>query len=120
MRIGDIRPQEVEANEEEDPQAVAAQYPLTHSREESSTRLLHSSRAAVPLLRAASAAPLLQQQAPAAPSSPVQGLNLEPIFEEEEAEGPEDEQGGVEHPRLRQTIQRDHPVDNILGSIRKG
>ena len=51
---------------------------------------------------------------------PLQGLNLEPIFEQEEAKGPEEEQGGVEHPRLRQTIQRDHPVDNILGSIRKG
>ena len=45
---------------------------------------------------------------------------MEPIFEQEEAKGLEEEQGGVEHPRLRQTIQRDHPVDNILGSIRKG
>jgi hypothetical protein len=47
-------------------------------------------------------------------------LNLEPILEQEEVEGPEDEQEGVEHPRLRQTIQWDHPVDNILGSLRKG
>jgi hypothetical protein len=26
----------------------------------------------------------------------------------------------VPHPRVHQGIQRDHPVDNILGSIRKG
>ena len=45
---------------------------------------------------------------------------MEPIFEQEEAKGPEEEQEGVEHPRLHQTIQRDHPIDNILGSIRKG
>jgi hypothetical protein len=45
---------------------------------------------------------------------------LEPISEQEEAKGLEEEQGGVEHPRLRQTIQRDHPIDNILRSIRKG
>jgi hypothetical protein len=24
------------------------------------------------------------------------------------------------HPRVRQTIQRDHPVNNILGAIEKG
>jgi hypothetical protein len=24
------------------------------------------------------------------------------------------------HPRVRQSVQRDHPVDNILGSIRRG
>jgi hypothetical protein len=48
-----------------------------------------------------------------------------------------DDQGGVEqdedgddqdkskssplpHPRVRQTVQRDHPVNNILGAIEKG
>jgi hypothetical protein len=25
-----------------------------------------------------------------------------------------------QHPRVRQSVQRDHPVDNILGSIRRG
>ena len=24
------------------------------------------------------------------------------------------------HPRVHQSVQRDHPVDNILGSIRRG
>jgi len=26
----------------------------------------------------------------------------------------------VSHPRVHQSIQRDHPIDNILGSIRRG
>jgi hypothetical protein len=29
-------------------------------------------------------------------------------------------QPSVPHPRVHHTIQRDHPVDNILGSIRRG
>jgi hypothetical protein len=29
-------------------------------------------------------------------------------------------QSSVPHPRVHHTIQRDHPVDNILGSIRRG
>ena len=47
----------------------------------------------------------------------AQGQNLQPIFEQDDDEDPEDEQEAIEHPRLRQTIQRDHPVDNILGSL---
>jgi hypothetical protein len=35
-------------------------------------------------------------------------------------EDPENEQEDVEHPRLRQTIQQDRPIDNILRSLRKG
>jgi hypothetical protein len=55
-----------------------------------------------------------------ADSTPLPGLNLEPIFQQEEVEGQEDEQKGVEHPMLQQTIQWDHPIDNILRSLRKG
>jgi hypothetical protein len=29
-------------------------------------------------------------------------------------------QPSVPHPRVHHTIQRDHPMDNILGSIRRG
>jgi hypothetical protein len=47
-------------------------------------------------------------------------LNLDPIFEQEGVEGLEEEQEAVEHPRLRQTIQLDHPINNILWSIQKG
>ena len=64
-----------------------------------------------------SAAPSTSAAAPSTPTPPLQGLNLEPVFEQEEAKSPKEEQGGVEHPRLHQTIQRDHPIDNILGSI---
>ena len=48
------------------------------------------------------------------------GQDLQPIFEQEDDEDPEDEQETIEHPRLRQIIQRDHPIDNILGSLQKG
>jgi hypothetical protein len=48
----------------------------------------------------------------------IHGQNLKPIFEEE-AEDPADDQEAIEHPRLKQTIQRDHPTNNILGSLRK-
>jgi hypothetical protein len=44
---------------------------------------------------------------------------MQPIFEEEEVEDPADDQEAIEHPRLKQTIQRDHTADNILGSLRK-
>jgi len=44
----------------------------------------------------------------------VQGCDLSPILESEVDVEAEDDQEEVEHPRLRQTIQRDHPADNIL------
>jgi hypothetical protein len=47
-------------------------------------------------------------------------LNLEPIFEQDEDGGSEDDVQAIDHPRLKQIIQRDHPADNILGSLRKG
>jgi hypothetical protein len=59
-------------------------------------------------------------QSTEADSTLVHRQNLQPIFEQEEDEGLEGEQEGIEHPRLRQTIQWDHPADNILGSLRKG
>jgi hypothetical protein len=120
MAIDDIRPQEDQATDDEDPQALAAQI---------STDVLHRQGQHSPAKhqqggsaahKGGSAAPSTSAAAPSTPTPPPQGLNLEPIFEQEEAKGPEEEQGGVEHPRLRQTIQRDHPVDNILGSIQKG
>jgi hypothetical protein len=71
-------------------------------------------------LEGSSVTPSTLATASPTPTPQVQGLNLELIFEQEEAKGPEEEEGGVEHPRLRQTIQWDHLVDNILGSIRRG
>jgi hypothetical protein len=51
----------------------------------------------------------------------------EEVASEEEEAIEQDEQDDqiqrhslVPHPRVHQGIQRDHPVDNILGSIRRG
>jgi hypothetical protein len=110
LTIGDIRSQEGQATEEEDPQAVVA--PISADVLDAE---VHHTPAGNQ--QGGSAAP---PSSAAADSTPLPGLNLEPILEQEEVEDPEDEQEGVEHPRLRQTIQQDHPVDNILGSLRKG
>jgi hypothetical protein len=39
---------------------------------------------------------------------------------DDEDEGPIQRRTQVPHPRVHHTIQRDHPVDNILGSIQRG
>jgi hypothetical protein len=113
LAIGDIMPQEDQATDDEDPQVVDT--PIF-------TGILHQEGQHSPteVQHGGSAAPPTSAVASPTSSTSLPGLNLEPIFEQEEAEGPEEGQGGVEHPRLRQTIQRDHPVDNILGSIQKG
>ena len=74
-------------------------------------------QASIATLECGSAAPI---QLGAADSTPARGQNLQPIFEQEDDEDPEDEQEATKHPRLKQIIQRDHLVDNILGSLRKG
>ena len=58
-------------------------------------------------------------QSAAADSTPAHGQNLQPIFEQDDDEDPK-EQEAIEHPRLRQTIHWDHPINNILGSLQKG
>ena len=47
----------------------------------------------------------------------IQGQNLQPIFKQQDNEDLDDGQEAIDHPRLRQTIQWDHPIDNILGSL---
>ena len=59
-------------------------------------------------------------QSAVADSTLARGQNLQPIFEQEDDEDLEDEQEAIEHPRIRQSIQRDHPIKNILGNLRKG
>ena len=54
---------------------------------------------------------------PVADSTPAHGQNLQPIFEQDDDEDLGDEQEAIEHLRLRQIIQRDHPVDNIFRSL---
>ena len=59
-------------------------------------------------------------------SIPFQGINddqdedNEDQLHEEEDQEPIQRQQLLPHPRVHQSIQRDHPVDNILGSIRRG
>jgi hypothetical protein len=75
-----------------------------------------------------------QETSPNDPTTPAQGLDqdnheedVEPDDQgqEESNNQGEDEDDGdkgeaPQHPRVRQNIQRDHPVDNILGDIEKG
>jgi hypothetical protein len=39
---------------------------------------------------------------------------------EDEDDDPVQHQAQTPHPRVHQSIQRDHPMDNILGSIQRG
>jgi hypothetical protein len=43
-----------------------------------------------------------------------------PLDQEDDDEGKIQRQPSVPHPRVHHTIQRDHPVDNILSSIKRG
>jgi hypothetical protein len=97
LAIGDIRPQEDQATQEEDPQAIAAlisanvlDADVQHTPDASQQGGIaapEGSSAALPTIAAAD-------------STPLPELNLEPIFEQEEVERSADEQEGVEHPRL--------------------
>ena len=110
LAIGDIRPQEDNITEVEVPQAAdeqsSADVPDAEG-EQTPTANQQSGSAALPLTVAAS-------------PTPIQGQNLQPIFKQEDNEDSEDGQEAIDHPMLRQTIQRHHPIDNILGSLRKG
>jgi hypothetical protein len=102
LAIGDIRPQEDQATEEEDPQAVVAPIFVDVLDADVQHTLAASQQGDSATLEDGSATP---PTTVVADSTPLPGLNLEPIFEQEEVEGSVDEQEGVEHPRLRQTIQ---------------
>ena len=100
--ISDIRPQEDEAIEVEVPQAadeqVSADVPDAEgeqtptTNQQSGSAAHKSGSAALPLIVAAS-------------PTPIQGQNLQPIFEQEDNEDPEDGQEAIDHPRIRQIIQ---------------
>jgi hypothetical protein len=47
-------------------------------------------------------------------------VNEVSLEQEDDDEGQIQRQPSVPHPRVHHTIQRDHPVDNILGSIKRG
>ena len=84
--------------------------------EQSSTDVPDAEGEQTPAANQQSSSAALRLTAAASPT-PIQGQNLQPIFEQEDNEDPEDGQEAIDHLRLRQTIQRDHPVDNILGSL---
>jgi hypothetical protein len=50
----------------------------------------------------------------------VQASTSEPQADEDNEDQPLHQPLGPSHPRVHQVIQWDHPVDNILGSIRRG
>src|SRR6266508_5577242 len=75
------------------------------------------------LLRKEQAQDHLFQDAAHAPMHEInddQNEEHEDQSHDEEAQEPIQRQQDVPHPRVHQSIQRDHPVDNILGSIQRG
>jgi hypothetical protein len=50
----------------------------------------------------------------------VQASTSEPQADETDEDQPLHKPLGPSHPHVHQVIQRDHPIDNILGSIRRG
>jgi hypothetical protein len=57
------------------------------------------------------------------PQDEGQVHNQEESIDQEENEDDGDHERSrtrLPHPRVRQTIQRDHPMDNILGDVKKG
>jgi transposase InsO family protein len=68
------------------------------------------------------ASPSSSLNIPATPSQDEGGGTVDPLDDEDE-HGDQDQGDSlfqVSHPRVHQSIQRDHPVDNILGDINKG
>jgi hypothetical protein len=115
LAIGDIRPQENEVTDVVVPEATDEQVFADVPESEGEQTLAAGQQGGSAAPRSGSATPPLVA---AASLTLIRGQNLQPIFEEEEVEDLKDEQA-IEHSRLKQTIQRDHPADNILGSLRK-
>ena len=114
LAIGYIRPQEDEATEVEVSQATDEQsFADIPDAEGESTPAANKQSGSAAHKSGSAALPLIAAASPA----PIQGQYLQPIFEQENNEDLEDGQEAIDHPRLRQTIQRDHSIDNILGSL---
>jgi hypothetical protein len=63
---------------------------------------------------------LLPQDMPTNVENEPEEVASEEPLEQEESDDQIQRHPLVPHPRVHQGIQRDHPVDNILGSIRTG
>jgi hypothetical protein len=114
LAISDIKPQEDEVTDVVVSQATDEQVfaDIPDDKKEQSPAVNQQSGNVIPRSDSAAAPPEA-----AASLTSIRGQNLQPIFEEEEVKDPTDDQEAIKHPRLKQTIQRDHPADNILGSL---
>jgi hypothetical protein len=63
---------------------------------------------------------LLPQDMPTIVENEQVASEEEEVIEQDEQDDQIQRHSLVPHPRVHQGIQRDHPVDNILGSIRRG
>ena len=64
--------------------------------------------------------PLINNEERSKVNSPLNHAYDPQIEDDDDDEGPIQRSTQVPHPRVHQSIQWDHPVDNILGSIRRG
>jgi hypothetical protein len=100
MSIGDIRPLEGQVSEEEDPPAVAAQISADVLNKDVQHTPAGNQQGGSAAPKGGSAAPSTSAADPPASTSQVEGINLEPIFEQEEAEDSEEQTNLDEYPRL--------------------
>jgi hypothetical protein len=91
MAIGDVRPREDQASDDENPQAAASPISadVLHRKGQHPPAKDQQGGSAIP--EGGNAAPSTSAAASLTPAPTLQGLNLEPIFEQEEAKGPEEE-----------------------------
>ena len=81
MAIGDIRPQEDQATDDEDPQAIDAQISADVLHRQGQHSHAEHQQGGSAAHEGGSAAPSTSATVPSTPTPPPQGLNLEPIFE---------------------------------------
>jgi hypothetical protein len=135
LAIGDVRPVEAQEEDEEQHQAsTPLEGPkVTGSAEEQTPEVLRNSPE-VSGNAAGSQPPGKTPEVPGSGSSAPQDTenqqedqqgdarasSSEPQANENDEDQPLHQPFGPSHPRVHQFIQQDHPVDNILGSIRRG
>jgi hypothetical protein len=112
MAIGDSRPQEDQATDEEDPQVVVAliSTDVIHKKGQHSPAVIQQGGNATPSTSAA---------ASPTPTPQVQGFNLEPIFEQE-VEGPEEEKEVLSIQGYAKLYNRIIPLTTSLGVSKEG
>src|SRR5438105_1722314 len=126
LAIGEVKPQEWKENEEKGgtrwTSAIPAQSPEVPEKSPKVPEKSGSSRHSR-LHRKEQAQDHLFQDADHAPMHKInddQDEEHEEQSHDEEAQESIQRQQDIPHPRVHQSVQRDHPVDNILGSIQRG